>query len=236
MTVNSFPSGGLAVMIGASGGIGRAVAGNLESGGDFARVLRLSRSGDPSLDLTDEQTIIRAATVIRDTGLPLRLVFNAAGLLHDGDLVPEKSWREIDPDHLLRSFAVNAIGPMLLMKHLLPLLPADGKSVFATLSAKVGSIGDNSLGGWYAYRASKAALNQFVKTAAIELKRRRPLAICVALHPGTVDTGLSSPFSKSGLDVQTPEAAAQNLLAAIDAFMPDHSGGFFDRFGEPLPW
>ena len=236
MTVNSFPSGGLAVVIGASGGIGRAVADNLESGGGFARVLCLSRSGDPSLDLTDEQTIIRAATVIRHTGLPLRLMFNAAGLLHDGDLVPEKSWREIDPDHLQRSFAVNAIGPMLLMKHLLPLLPADGKSVFATLSAKVGSIGDNSLGGWYAYRASKAALNQFVKTAAIELKRRRPQAICVALHPGTVDTELSSPFSKSGLDVQTPEVAAKHLLAAIDAFTPDQSGGFFDRFGEPLPW
>ena len=234
--MTSFGTGGLAVVIGASGGIGRAIADRLESGSSFANVLRLSRSGDPSLDLTDEQTIIRAAADIKATGLPLRLVFNAAGVLHDGDLAPEKTFRDIDPTHLQRSFAVNATGPMLLMKHLLPLLSANGKSVFATLSAKVGSIGDNSLGGWYAYRASKAALNQFVKTAAIELKRRRPQAVCVALHPGTVDTGLSSPFSKSGLDVQTPETAARDLIAAIDECTPEQSGGFFDRFGEPLPW
>ena len=231
-----FGKGGLAVVIGASGGIGRAIADRLEFSGGFANVMRLSRSGTPSLDLTDEQTIIRAAADIKATGLPLRLVFNAAGVLHDGDLAPEKTFRDIDPTHLQRSFAVNATGPMLLMKHLLPLLSANGKSVFATLSAKVGSIGDNSLGGWYAYRASKAALNQFVKTAAIELKRRRPQAVCVALHPGTVDTGLSSPFSKSGLDVQTPETAARDLIAAIDECTPEQSGGFFDRFGEPLPW
>ena len=234
--MTSFDKGGLAVVIGASGGIGRAIADRLETNGGFAQLLRLSRSGDPSLDLTDEQTIIRAAAAIKTTGLPLRLVFNAAGILHYGDLAPEKTFRDIDPAHLQRSFAVNATGPMLLMKHLLPLLAADGNAVFATLSAKVGSIGDNSLGGWYAYRASKAALNQFVKTAAIELKRRRPQAICVALHPGTVDTGLSSPFSKSGLDVQTPDAAARDLLAAIDGFTPDQSGGFFDRFGQSLPW
>ena len=234
--MTSFDNGGLAVVIGASGGIGRAIADRLDVDGGFAQVLRLSRSGNPSLDLTDEQTISRAAAAIKTTGLPLRLVFNAAGILHDGDLAPEKTFRDIDPAHLQRSFAVNATGPMLLMKHLLPLLAADGKAVFATLSAKVGSIGDNSLGGWYAYRASKAALNQFVKTAAIELKRRRPQAICVALHPGTVDTGLSSPFSKSGLDVQTPDAAARDLLAAINGFTPDQSGGFFDRFGQSLPW
>ena len=234
--MTSFPPGGLAVVIGASGGIGRAVADQLESDRGFAHVIRLSRSSTPALDLTDETTIIRAAADVQATGLPLRLVFNAAGMLHDGDLAPEKSWREIDPMHLQRSFAVNAIGPMLLMKHLLPLLAADGKTMFATLSAKVGSIGDNNLGGWYAYRASKAALNQFVKTAAIELKRKRPQAICIALHPGTVDTGLSSPFSKSGLDVQTPKAAGAQLLAAIDALTPDQSGGFVDRFGKRMPW
>jgi NAD(P)-dependent dehydrogenase (short-subunit alcohol dehydrogenase family) len=232
----SFGQDGLAVVIGASGGIGRAIADRLETEGRFARVVRLSRSGDPALDLTREQTIVDAAANIVATGLHLRLVFNAAGVLHEGDLTPEKSWRDIDPVHLQQSFAVNATGPMLLMKHLLPLLPADGKAVFATLSAKVGSIRDNELGGWYAYRASKAALNQFVRTAAIELKRRRLQAICVALHPGTVDTGLSSPFSKSGLDVQTPQTAAQALLATIEALTPEQSGGFFDRFGAPLPW
>ena len=226
----------LAVVIGASGGIGGAIADRLESQGGFAQVLRLSRSGDLSLDLTQEDTIMRAAGRISAIGLPLRLVFNAAGILHDGDLSPEKTWRDVDPAHLQRSFAVNATGVMLLMKHLLPLLAPDGKAVFATLSAKVGSIGDNHLGGWYGYRASKAALNQFVRTAAIELKRRRPQAICVALHPGTVDTALSSPFAKTGLGVQTPQSAAHDLLAAIDQLTPNHSGGFFDRFGATLAW
>ena len=234
--MTSFGTDGLAVVIGATGGIGRAVADRLDADGGFAQVMRLSRSNEASLDLTDESTIQRAAATIAAANRPLRLVFDASGFLHDDNFAPEKSWKEIDPDHMQRAFAINAIGPMLLMKHLLPLLPKDGKSVFATLSAKVGSIGDNSLGGWYAYRASKAALNQFVKTAAIELKRRRPQAICVALHPGTVETGLSSPFAKSGLDVQTPDAAARDLLNAIGAFSPDQSGGFFDRFGEPLPW
>ena len=234
--MTSFGTDGLAVVIGATGGIGRAVADRLDADGGFAQVQRLSRSNEASIDLTDESTIQRAAATIAAANRPLRLVFDASGFLHDDNFAPEKSWKEIDAAHMERAFAINAIGPMLLMKHLLPLLPKDGKSVFATLSAKVGSIGDNSLGGWYAYRASKAALNQFVKTAAIELKRRRPQAICVALHPGTVETGLSSPFAKSGLDVQTPDAAARDLLNAIGAFSPDQSGGFFDRFGEPLPW
>ena len=108
--------------------------------------------------------------------------------------------------------------------------------MFATLSARVGSIGDNRLGGWYSYRASKAALNQFIRTAAIELNRRSPNAICVALHPGTVDTGLSSSFAKTGLDVQTPELAADRLLEVIAKLTANDSGGFFDYKGEPIIW
>lgn len=229
-------SGALAVVVGASGGIGRAIADRLEADGRFAQVMRCSRKGDPAVDLTDENRIAALASAVTNTGLSLRLVFNAAGVLHKGDLTPEKSWRDIDPVHLQRAFAVNAAGPMLLMKHLLPLFPRDGKAVFATLSAKVGSIGDNRLGGWYAYRASKAALNQFVKTAAIELARRHPQAVCVALHPGTVETALSSPFARSGLDVITSDEAAKTLLAALGSLTPEQSGGFFDRFGQPLPW
>jgi NAD(P)-dependent dehydrogenase (short-subunit alcohol dehydrogenase family) len=122
------------------------------------------------------------------------------------------------------------------MKHFLPLLPRQGKSVFASLSAKVGSIGDNQLGGWYSYRASKAALNQLVHTAAIELARRRPEAVCVALHPGTVDTGLSSDFAKSGLSVQQPADAAARLLSVLDRLTAADTGGFFDYRGDPLPW
>ena len=234
--VNSFPAGGIAVVIGASGGIGSAIADALESGGHFAEVVRFSRSGTPALDITSEPGIAQAAAAVAARGGQLRLVFDATGFLHDDDFQPEKSWREIDPDHMQKSFAVNAIGPALLMKHFLPLLAADGRAVFATLSAKVGSIGDNELGGWYAYRAAKAALNQLVKTASVELKRRRLQAICVALHPGTVATALTGPFAKTGLDVQTPDVAARQLLQTIDNLRPGDSGGFLDRFGQAIPW
>ena len=166
----------------------------------------------------------------------MRLVVDATGFLHDETQRPEKSWRELDPAQMARSFALNAIGPALIMKHVLPLLPFEGKAVFATLSARVGSIGDNHLGGWYSYRASKAALNQLVRTASIELTRRQPEAICVALHPGTVATRLSSPFGKAGLDVQSPDVAAERLLAVIADLGPDDSGGFFDYRGERVPW
>jgi NAD(P)-dependent dehydrogenase (short-subunit alcohol dehydrogenase family) len=234
--VNSFPGGGIAVVIGASGGIGSAVAEALANGGHFAEVVRLSRAGTPALDIASEPSIARAAADVALRGGQLRLVFDATGFLHDGEIQPEKSWREIDPEHMRKSFAVNAIGPALLMKHFLPLLSSDGRAVFATLSAKVGSIGDNELGGWFAYRAAKAALNQLVKTASVELKRRKPQAICVALHPGTVATDLTGPFAKTGLEVQTPGAAAAHLLTAIDRLQPGDSGGFLDRFGQKLPW
>jgi NAD(P)-dependent dehydrogenase (short-subunit alcohol dehydrogenase family) len=137
---------------------------------------------------------------------------------------------------MAKAYAQNTIGPALVLKHFTPLLPREGRSVVAALSAKVGSIGDNHLGGWHSYRASKAALNQVIHTAAIELKRTRPQAICVALHPGTVDTKLSAPFSKAGLDVRPPEVAAADLLEVIEGLTPEDSGGFFDYAGWPLPW
>jgi NAD(P)-dependent dehydrogenase (short-subunit alcohol dehydrogenase family) len=163
-------------------------------------------------------------------------VIDATGVLQPDGLAPEKSWRQLDPAHLAQSFAINAIGPALLMKHFLPLLARPGKSVFATLSAKVGSIGDNRLGGWYSYRASKAALNQLVHTAAIELRRSQPDAVCVALHPGTVHSALSAPFAKTGLDVWPPMAAASRLLSVLDQLEAADSGGFFNHDGSPLPW
>jgi NAD(P)-dependent dehydrogenase (short-subunit alcohol dehydrogenase family) len=183
----------------------------------------------------DEASLAAAAAFAASQG-PLRLVIDATGFLHDDSRRPEKSWRELDPTHLAKAFALNAIGPALLMKHLLPLLPREGRSVFATLSARVGSIGDNRLGGWYSYRASKAALNQLMRTAAIELARRQPQAICVALHPGTVDTPLSSPFSRSDLEIQAPDVAAERLLQVIAGLGPQDSGGFFDQRGQTVPW
>lgn len=159
-----------------------------------------------------------------EEGTPLRLVMDATGLLSDAEMQPEKALRQIDPEAMARSFAVNSIGPALLLKHLSPLMPRDGKAVFATLSAKVGSIGDNALGGWVSYRASKAALNQILRTASIEIARRRPEQVLLALHPGTVDTGLSRPFSRTGLDVQSAEVAARRLLSVVDAAGPDDTG------------
>jgi NAD(P)-dependent dehydrogenase (short-subunit alcohol dehydrogenase family) len=227
--------GGVAVVFGAGGGIGGALIDRLRSDGRFDSVIGFSRAGDPAFDLLDEPSVARSAACAAAAG-DLRLVVDATGFLHDAQQGPEKTWAELDPAALARSFAINAIGPAIIMKHVLPLLPRAGRSVFATLSARVGSIADNRLGGWYGYRASKAALNQLVRTASIELRRRRPAAVCVALHPGTVATGLSSRFAKDGLEVQAPALAAERLLAVIAGLGPEQSGGFFDHRGDEVPW
>jgi NAD(P)-dependent dehydrogenase (short-subunit alcohol dehydrogenase family) len=238
--LSSLPHGGLALVIGATGGIGAALLVQLESDVTFAQVCGLSRGSQPALDLLDEATIAQAALHVSGemnaSGVALRLIVDATGTLSGNGYAPEKSWRQLDPAQMVHAFAINAIGPALLMKHFLPLLPKQGKSVFATLSAKVGSIGDNRLGGWYSYRASKAALNQLVHTAAIELKRSHPEAICVAMHPGTVATGLSAPFAKTGLDVMAPAASASRLLNVMDGLAATDSGGFFNHDGSTLPW
>jgi NAD(P)-dependent dehydrogenase (short-subunit alcohol dehydrogenase family) len=237
--LGSFPANGIAVVIGATGGIGAALIERVGQGAGFSKAIGISRSTEPALDLLDEGSIEALAERLRDKelqGKELRLVIDATGFLHDKERKPERSWKNLDPQAMAYSYAINAIGPALLMKHLLPLLPRQGKSVFATLSAKVGSIGDNRLGGWYSYRAAKAALNQITRSASIELGRRWPDAICVALHPGTVQTPLTTPFAKSGLDVQTPEQAARNLLGVIDGLSLKDSGQFFDYNGSRLPW
>lgn len=227
---------GLAVVVGGSGGIGAALAAQLQHEGRYAQVLVLSRRSTPALDITDEASVEAAASAIAATGLPLRLLLIASGVLHGPGMQPEKSLSALNPAALAQAFAVNATGPALLLKHLLPLLPRQGRAVCAALSARVGSIGDNQLGGWYAYRASKAALNQLVHSAAIELRRQRPQALCVVLHPGTVDTGLSAPFAKAGLQVRSAEVAAAQLLAVLDGLAPQHSGGFYDWQGKEVPW
>ena len=236
----SLPQGGLALVIGAAGGIGSALLAQLESDATFAQIYGLSRASIPALDLLDEASIAQAAkhvsALMVTSNLDLRLIVDATGTLSGNGYAPEKSWRQLDPAQMAHAFAINAIGPALLMKHFLPLLPKQGRAVFATLSAKVGSIGDNRLGGWYSYRASKAALNQLVRTAAIELRRSQPQAICVALHPGTVATGLSAPFAKTGLDVLSPAAAATRLLGVLDGVAAADSGGFFNHDGSALPW
>ncbi len=225
----------LAVVVGATGGIGSALLRRLEALGTFGAVIGLGRRTAPSLDLADESSVVECAKFVAGHGKP-RLVLIATGLLHRDGIQPEKSTRELNATAMADMFSINAIGPALVMKHFLPLLARDGKSVLAALSARVGSIGDNSLGGWYSYRASKAALNQLVRTAAVEIRRSHRYAICVALHPGTVDTQLSAPFSKAGLEVQQPDVAAERILAVIDHLTVDDSGSFFDHHGKPVPW
>ncbi|WP_288456327.1 SDR family NAD(P)-dependent oxidoreductase [uncultured Sphingomonas sp.] len=215
-----------AVVIGASGGIGAALADALAE--EEAEVVRLSR---PELDLTDEATIAAAAARV---GTP-DLVVVATGLLHREGRGPEKSIRELDPAWLAEQYAVNAIGPAIVAKHFLPVMPRTGRSVFAVLSARVGSIGDNRLGGWYGYRAAKAALNQLVRTLSIEDKRRNDRGIVVALHPGTVDTRLSQPFRQSGRDLFRPDRAAVQLLDVIDGLKPADSGRHFAWDGAEIP-
>jgi len=235
-------------VIGASGGLGSAFAAALEAAPAVARVFTFSRAEVAcrsakttwqALDLEDEASIARAAETLRGAGGGLNIAIVATGLLHDGaGLQPEKSWRSLDHAALQRAFAVNAGGPALIAKHLLPLLVKDRKSVFAALSARVGSIEDNHLGGWHAYRASKAALNMLIRTLAVELARRNDHALCVALHPGTVDTALSRPFRSTVPEGKlfTPDFAAGRLLAVIDSLSPGHSGGLFAWDGQRIPF
>jgi len=227
-----------AVIIGTSGGIGAALARSVRASHAYETCWSASRSAPGSdlatdwlaLDLTDEASIAAAAAQCRD----VRLVIVATGELK----TPEKTYRSLDPEALARAFQINTIGPALVAKHFAPLMPRSGRSVFAVLSARVGSIGDNRLGGWYGYRASKAALNQIIRTLAVEQTRQRPDSICVALHPGTVDTALSQPF-QSGTPAEklfSPERAARDLLKVMDGLTPADTGGFFAWDGQDIPW
>ena len=225
-----------AVVIGAGGGIGAALTESLKESNRYEHIFAFSRDGDWTIDITREDGVAAAAARVAASAKALRLIVIATGFLHDEEFMPERSWRDLDTRHLQRAFLINAIGPALVMKHFLPLLPRQGRSVCAALSARVGSIEDNRLGGWHSYRASKAALNQLVRTCAIELKRIRPEAICVALHPGTTATRLSQPFAKKGLVVGTPGETAQRLLAVLNGLTPDDTGGFFDYSGSKVRW
>jgi hypothetical protein len=233
--LKSFPPNLHAVIIGASGGIGAALADSLAADLQVARVTRLSR--DTGFDLTDPASISAAAAALPT---PPHLVIVATGLLHDPDftppITPERDLRQLSAGAFARHFAVNATGPALVAQAFLPLFPPGQRAVFAALSARVGSISDNKLGGWHAYRAAKAALNQILRTIALETARKNPHATILGLHPGTVDTGLSKPFQRNVKTLFTPEHAAQALLAVIDAATPAQSGLLLDWAGEVIPY
>jgi NAD(P)-dependent dehydrogenase (short-subunit alcohol dehydrogenase family) len=216
------------VIIGAGGGIGSALARAARSRG--ADVISISR---PATD--NDEGLAAAAAAAGDA---LSHVIVAAGLLHRDGLGPERDWRQIDAEWMLESFRVNSVLPALVAKHFLPRLRHKERSVFAALSARVGSIGDNRLGGWHSYRASKAALNQLVRTLSIELRRKNPAAVIAALHPGTVDSGMSRPFQRNLApgQLQTADAAAARLWTVIDGLGPADSGGFFGPDSSALPW
>lgn len=219
-----------AIIVGAAGGLGAALADALDDEGLYGAVHRFARriGGDRHIDITDEASIAAAAAVAA-AGPPPTMVVVATGLLHDGDHGPERTTQALAPGWMARNFAVNAIGPALVAKHFLPLMPKTGRTVFAALSARVGSISDNRLGGWHSYRASKAALNQLIRTIAIEERRRNPGSIVVALHPGTVDTPLSKPFQGNVApgSLFDPARAAVQLLDVIDGLRPPDSGKVF---------
>ncbi len=230
--MNSLGEGYRALVIGASGAIGSAFCELLNEDPSCAYVRELGRNSVPCLDLQEADSIARAASELAQEA-PYQLILHAAGLLHRDEIKPEKSYSAIEADTLQTIFQVNTIGPALVLRHFLPLL--DPRGAMAMLSAKVGSIGDNRLGGWYAYRASKAALNMMIKTAAIELARTRPQTRLLSLHPGTVISGLSHPF-RGASEARPANIAAHELLSLIDRLGPADSGNFFAYNGERLPW
>lgn len=236
-----------AVVFGASGGIGAALVARLVQSQRYAEVYAGGRTAietaDPEVtpfqfDLADEASIASAATEIGITG-SVDLILVATGILHDqGQLQPEKTWRAIDGAAMARVFALNAIGPALIAKHMLPVMRRDSRAVFAALSARVGSISDNSLGGWHSYRASKAALNMLVRNFAIEFATINRQGVVVTVHPGTVDTALSTPFQRhvpqsSLLD---PATSAECILSVLDTLSPQDSGGLFAWSGERIAY
>lgn len=242
--LQSFADGLKAVVIGASGGIGGAFTRILADHPKVGSVLACTRSGRVyehekvgrfRLDLEDEGSIEAAAEA---AGCDLDLVIVAAGILHGAGFAPEKTWRTLDPQALETVFRINAIGPALAAKHFVPRIARARKSVFAALSARVGSIEDNQLGGWHSYRASKAALNMLLKNFAIEVARTNKQAICVGLHPGTVDSGLSKPFQGNvpAEKLFTPDHAATCLLEVLDHLTPEDSGRLFAWDGARIPF
>ena len=225
----SFATDLRAVVIGAGGGIGAAFVDLLRPRGEVVGFSRVD------FDLTDPASIGAAADAVVGR---LDLVIVATGLLHDAAGGPEKALRELDAGRLARSFAVNAIGPALVAQAFLPKLRTDQKTAFVALSARVGSIADNRLGGWHGYRASKAALNQLIRTIATEHNRRAPLSVVASLHPGTVDTRLSAPFQRGVAPAKlfTPAFSAMSMLGVIDRLTPADSGGLFAWDGATIPF
>ncbi len=217
------------LIIGASGGIGSALSAELKTQG--VEVVGLSRSTD-GFDITDEVCVDRQLSAVEG---PFDGLIVASGALEIAGAAPEKTIKAVNAQAMADQFAVNAIGPALVLRHAARLLPRKGKSVCAVLTARVGSIGDNKIGGWTSYRAAKAAANQIVHTTAIELARTHPELVCVALHPGTVETPFTAKYLGRHPAVPAAEAAG-NLLRVLYGLEPAQTGGYFDYAGKEIVW
>ena len=221
------------MVTGASGTLGAAFVDALRASPRCASVQGLHRNSSPRLDFGDENSVAEAARQLA-AGPRLHLIINAAGVLHTQDFMPEKRLADLSMAQMQATFEANTFGPALLLRHFVPLMDSE-RAILAMLSAKVGSIGDNRLGGWYSYRASKAALNMMVKTAAIEVARNRKGNVLVALHPGTVNSPLSRPFRGETIGRPAHDAAT-DMLRVLDALTPEQSGSFRSYNAEQLPW
>ena len=231
--MHSLPEGYSALVFGAGGAIGQAFVQALQSDPRCAKVCGVSRQSSPGLELLDESSMAACAQDLAAQG-PFHLVLDATGALTLNGRGPEKRLDELDAVHLIHALHLNAVGPSLLLKHFLPLLASGERVIWGKLSARVGSIEDNRKGGWYGYRAAKAALNMLLQTASIEIARRRPLAVVAALQPGTVQSALSQPFV--GQDALHPNESAQRLLATLDGLQPTGRAQFVDHQGQHIPW
>lgn len=231
MVMTSLPEGFRALVIGSSGGIGSAVSEALRQDGRCAEIATLSRSED-GLDITDEASVRDAAAQLEGE---FHLIFCATGALTIDGVGPEKALKQLHPDAMMKQFALNALGPALILKHFATKMVKRERGLIAFLSARVGSIGDNRLGGWISYRASKAALNQIIRTASIEFARTHSQSVLAALHPGTVATSLSEDYS-SGRERFRPEESAAKMLAVLDGLQPEQSGNFFAYDGSSIEW
>jgi len=237
MALQSFGTDLTAVVFGASGGIGSAFAEALENDPAIARVHTISRNGDTDhhCNYHDENEIADVAKAIAATG-PVHLVIVAIGVLHGDGIAPEKTWKSLDAAVMTDVFAINTIAPTLIAKHMLPILAKGRKTAFAALSARVGSVSDNRLGGWLSYRSSKAALNMVIRTLSIELRRFNRKALILGLHPGTVETPLSEPYRHGLSDAQlfTAHDSVRKMLAALDCASPEQSGRLLAYDGDEI--
>tara|TARA_X000000950_G_scaffold279678_1_gene372837 strand:- start:53 stop:757 length:705 start_codon:yes stop_codon:yes gene_type:complete len=230
---NSFKE--VAVVMGSNGGLGKSIYNNLRNTKKSSKVFGFHRKSNPPVDVTNEKSVIEIANFLKINKFRISILINAVGYLHDDKFKPEKKIEDLNVEYFKKSCNINTISTILLLKYLAPLMYQDKNSLFVSLSARVGSIEDNHLGGWYSYRASKAALNQIIKTASIEFKRKKSDIIFLSLHPGTVDTYLSKPFSNKKT-LFSPELAAEKILNTLKRLSINQSGRLIDYNGDIIPY